>query len=856
MGTLDYIAPEQAMDSHRVDIRADLYSLGCTFYYLLTGHVPFPGGEALAKLLKHRTEEPRPLEQLRPDVPGPVAALVRKLMAKSPQDRFQTPAELAVALEQVMRTGTSTASSPSASRVSSIKATGPALHRQEASEADQRWAEVVRSGDTMPLAEPARTPYRAEASRARRRRLVYLLGGVPLGLGLLVILWRPWESRSVVPERVPLGSPRPRERVSPVPPDPVSVNAPKQSAFDALERANIPAHELAAAGAGAPNRASRELVAVFGDSRLMHWDQCNSVAFRPDGKHLASSDRDGAIRIWDTHTGQEVLSFRHDRYASVRTVAYSPDGKLLVTASSDQTVRIWDAANGEAKFVLREHQAPVNAAAFSPDGKRLASVSDDKTAIIWNANAGQRLHVLKGHAAAVLWVAFHQDGKRLATASADQTVRIWDSESGQEIVVYRDHDKAVTCVAFSPDSKHMACLTDDGTVKFWNLDSAKCTAFAKNPIFAYREPGEPKEGLSFSPDGTLLAVGSLLLDTTTANVLRTLETTSPTRGVAFSADGQRLATAGGYAACVRLWDTATWQQVFPHAGHQGPVHRLTLSPDSRHLASASGDQTARLWDTSTGRHTIIRTATIGGLSFSPDSRTLALADGEGSLTRWDVRAGRELPAPEVERGCYDVCYHPSGRFLAVGGDKRTVQIFDVTTGKALNVLRDHEGPINRVLYSSDGRRLASAGYTEEPIRLWEATTGQLLLTLPGMKQRTDSMAFSPDGRFLVPTSHYYGPLRAWDVNTGKGDRQFDPGPWGCAAFSPDGGTVASGNRTGQMVLWEFATGEKRQEWQLPGWIYSVAFAADGRHLVTGNGNGTIYVFRVPAPQSAPATVPK
>jgi Leucine-rich repeat (LRR) protein/tRNA A-37 threonylcarbamoyl transferase component Bud32 len=95
MGSLDYIAPEQAMDSHAVDARADLYSLGCTLYHLLTGRVPFPGGEALAKLLKHRLEEPAPIEQLRPDLPPGVAAVVRRLMAKRPEDRHQTPAEAA-----------------------------------------------------------------------------------------------------------------------------------------------------------------------------------------------------------------------------------------------------------------------------------------------------------------------------------------------------------------------------------------------------------------------------------------------------------------------------------------------------------------------------------------------------------------------------------------------------------------------------------------------------------------------------------------------------------------------------------------------------------------------------------------
>ena len=103
LGTPDYIAPEQARNPHTADIRADLYSLGCTFYYLLTGEVPFPGDTAMEKLIKHSLEVANPLERLRPDVPPRVAAVVRKLMAKRPEDRFQTPAELAAELGALMQ---------------------------------------------------------------------------------------------------------------------------------------------------------------------------------------------------------------------------------------------------------------------------------------------------------------------------------------------------------------------------------------------------------------------------------------------------------------------------------------------------------------------------------------------------------------------------------------------------------------------------------------------------------------------------------------------------------------------------------------------------------------------------------
>jgi len=82
------------MDSHSVDIRADLYSLGCTFYYLLTGRVPFPAEGVVDKMLKHHTEEPVPIEQLRPDVPERITTIIRRLMAKYPAQRYATPAGL------------------------------------------------------------------------------------------------------------------------------------------------------------------------------------------------------------------------------------------------------------------------------------------------------------------------------------------------------------------------------------------------------------------------------------------------------------------------------------------------------------------------------------------------------------------------------------------------------------------------------------------------------------------------------------------------------------------------------------------------------------------------------------------
>lgn len=98
VGTPDYLALEQVLNAHQVDIRADLYSLGCTLYFLLTGRPPFAGGTLAETLLNHQMEQAVPVDRLRPEVPADVAAVVKALMSKRPEDRSQTPSELVAVL--------------------------------------------------------------------------------------------------------------------------------------------------------------------------------------------------------------------------------------------------------------------------------------------------------------------------------------------------------------------------------------------------------------------------------------------------------------------------------------------------------------------------------------------------------------------------------------------------------------------------------------------------------------------------------------------------------------------------------------------------------------------------------------
>jgi eukaryotic-like serine/threonine-protein kinase len=187
MGTPDFVSPEQARDMHDVDIRSDLYSLGCTFYYLLTGRVPFPGGTSMEKMIQQNAHEPEPVEDLCPEAPLAVVTIVRRLMAKKPEDRFQTPAELAAAVAPFAKPGPATEpprpilldadsedwpSDQAMSQTAESAAVGGTLHHDSAAPPEE---------DEVTIVARLGIPY-----RARRRRLILTVAGILTGAASLL----------------------------------------------------------------------------------------------------------------------------------------------------------------------------------------------------------------------------------------------------------------------------------------------------------------------------------------------------------------------------------------------------------------------------------------------------------------------------------------------------------------------------------------------------------------------------------------------------------------------------------------------------------------------------------------------
>jgi serine/threonine protein kinase len=202
VGTVDFLAPEQAVNASGVDIRADLYGLGCTFFYLLTGRVPFSGNSAVEKLLKHRGDEPPRVEQLRPEVTPALGSVVSKLMAKRPEDRYQTPAEvvlaisaLAAARELVREVPPMAPSALGASDGGAvplaIPVTGPIAMTGEPPPAAIPILSVPAQEPASPweaITAPPALPYSGRSSSRDQSKLVGLAIGVSVLAGLLLFL--------------------------------------------------------------------------------------------------------------------------------------------------------------------------------------------------------------------------------------------------------------------------------------------------------------------------------------------------------------------------------------------------------------------------------------------------------------------------------------------------------------------------------------------------------------------------------------------------------------------------------------------------------------------------------------------
>jgi WD40 repeat protein/tetratricopeptide (TPR) repeat protein/tRNA A-37 threonylcarbamoyl transferase component Bud32 len=319
--------------------------------------------------------------------------------------------------------------------------------------------------------------------------------------------------------------------------------------------------------------------------------------------------------------------------------------------------------------------------------------------------------------------------------------------------------------------------------------------------------------------------------------------------------GNAAAAQGQLDGC--RWDYRGWEHAYLHTlfqashltlrGHSLPVYSVCWSPDGRRLASASADQTVKVWDAQTGQETLTlrgHTAFVTSVCFSPDGRRLASASYDNTVKVWDAQTGQEARNLQGHTGrVSSVCFSPDGRRLAGVSRDITVQVWDAQTGRVALTLRGHTVQVSGVCWSPDGRRLATAS-SDRTVKVWDARTGQEQLTLKGHTFLVRSVCWSPDGRRLASAS-FDNTAKVWDAQTGQ--EQFTlKGHTGWVhgvCFSPDGRRLATASQDEAVKLWDVQTG--REILTLKGHtseVNSVCFSPDGRRLATASGDGTVKVW--------------
>lgn len=895
IGTPAYMPPEQAAGQlDELGPASDVYSLGATLYYLLTGQPPIEGSNLFEMLKKVQAGDFPPPRSLRKDVPKPLEALCLQAMALRPTDRYATANELASDIERWLAdepvSCMDEAFSVRARRwmkrhrtiVTSVAATGAVLavsliagfalltveksktdaanrnlaaEKQKADEANNR---LQTANEDLTAAKRSADEAAAKEREAREQALANLYATS------IRLAQQEWQASKIARVEQLLNESPPEYR---------------DWEWHYLQSL-IHSEEMHLRG---------------------HTGQVDVVGFQEDGVHLVSHATDNLVKVWDLNTRQEVdskavpavskASFgganrlmarqfgREVRVVDIvdgsvvskvplpagnhtlEKAALSADGSTLALqivpppdGETSRIVTVFDLKSGSQIAELQDVEGGgEHDPALSRDGRLFAGALGPNAVGIWSAQSGALVHTLLGHVLPISSIAFNHDGTQLVSGGYEGVAKLWDLETGEEKATLLGHVDWILGVRFSDDGKWVISAGKDRTARIWDVSSGTELATIRG-------------NTSYVIDAVLSHDNQRLATAAADHVIRVWDVkdlTSIEEGIPkedfeelmgqFSLTPDHQAEVmNGFRRMVYDHASQEWKS---HYGHRGPLTDVEFFPDSHRFVTAGRDDRLLIWSTRQTKPLKMYDAPgrAVDVATSPDGKTFAVAvtqGGDHSVFVW--RTDSDEPVFKF-KGPIDtsvrVAISPDGKYLAAGGASLSNQatgnveiiVWELETGKEVSKISGHHGIVQALAFSHDSQSILAADTAAMTAR-WSLDPAEQPLWKMGVN--TSGIAFHPH-RDVFASTHIDGRIRIWDATTQErlADLEGPRTPLVKLAYSPNGRRLVSCGDDAAITVWDPETRLKLLE--LKGHantVFGVAFSPNGRYIASAGYDGTVNIW--------------
>lgn len=863
MGTPDYMAPEQVEDTRKVDTRADVYSLGSSLFEMLTGRPPFEGGSSTRRLMARLAGEAPRLRAVAPEMPEALDAVIARMIARNPEERYATPGEAAAALAPFAQEG---------SRVVIEAGAAP----REASDTRDMSADISSKalGDLAGKTSRSSTSIGLQAALDKSldefdsllQNLRATSAETTLGTALVQREEdeaKDWHWKIVAAAIAVLaltggfgwhvlGTTH------------LAIDIPVEERTGLLhvdgDLIDFPDHgAVVIAGRPGERKVRLTRVGYHPVEATLSLSRGEELTFRPKWKPLPETSRKLA---W-TALEKEASAFASSSPLDPKLTEFSnrvlmekaaqsgfpeaeraqsilsnlPSPLDLYEASTISPHAIVPPVVGDTPIVAvlgpedsrRRFWRYCNEVHFAPDGKRLLAMTFGASRLI-DVDTNATLY-LSGPA--VYSGAFSSDGRTVVVGESSGAY-VCNADTGERH--FAAPGSHCYCVQYSPDNRHLLVGSSEGQLSIW---AAERSADPK-PIMEFpKQPGNIVMA-RYSPDGKSvfscceLDFAIRQYDVATGALLRTLQGHDK-HIYEFAISRQGVLASVSLDTSIRLWDITTGKMIRLLSGSTGGVTAVAFTPDGRRLITADSTYNLRLWDVESGKlldNVPGHRSTVYSIAVSPNGATVASVGGDEFLRTWTLENDslRQTAAKMETPWILSAAISGDGGVIAAGVVEGDVLIWEAPALQPRS-LYGHAGRVNAAQFAPFGRLLATGGYDYRVI-LWDGAKEWSPKTLTGHKNYVRVVAFSGDGRFLA-SADSAGKICIWNVETGTLEREIVGHEFAIQALAwrPDGRTLASSDTNYEIKVWKVDDGTMLHSRRYPqGGAGSLSVSPDGATL--------------------------